>query len=106
MQPRPGRSSPYSCCDAGMDHAGRCAREPCIIALADALRIADDASAAASLAALATTRVRRSVCRGSRCAPYRVIHRLHHNNLYGELDPDTACMAVIRAESLSHQKNY
>jgi hypothetical protein len=21
---------------------------------------------------------------------YRVIHRLHHNNLYGELDPDTA----------------
>jgi len=28
---------------------------------------------------------------------YRVIHRLHHNNLYGALDRTRRCMAAIRA---------
>jgi fatty acid desaturase len=39
-------------------------------------------------------------CRARRCA-YRVIHRLHHNNLYGELDPDTALHGAIRAAALT-----
>ena len=31
-----------------------------------------------------------SMVQGLSMCTYRVIHRLHHNNLYGELDPDTA----------------
>ncbi len=31
-----------------------------------------------------------STVQGLSMCTYRVIHRLHHNNLYGELDPDTA----------------
>ncbi|HXL75091.1 MAG TPA: fatty acid desaturase, partial [Burkholderiales bacterium] len=31
-----------------------------------------------------------STVQGLSMRTYRVIHRLHHNNLYGELDPDTA----------------
>ena len=31
-----------------------------------------------------------SMVQGLSMRTYRVIHRLHHNNLYGELDPDTA----------------
>jgi fatty acid desaturase len=31
-----------------------------------------------------------AMLQGLSMCTYRVIHRLHHNNLYGELDPDTA----------------
>jgi len=31
-----------------------------------------------------------AAAQGLSMCTYRVIHRLHHNNLYGELDPDTA----------------
>jgi fatty acid desaturase len=31
-----------------------------------------------------------AMVQGLSMCTYRVIHRLHHNNLYGELDPDTA----------------
>jgi len=31
-----------------------------------------------------------AMAQGLSMCTYRVIHRLHHNNLYGELDPDTA----------------
>lgn len=31
-----------------------------------------------------------AIVQGLSMRTYRVIHRLHHNNLYGELDPDTA----------------
>ena len=31
-----------------------------------------------------------SMVQGLSMCTYRVIHRMHHNNLYGELDPDTA----------------
>ena len=31
-----------------------------------------------------------AMLQGPSMCTYRVIHRMHHNNLYGELDPDTA----------------
>ena len=31
-----------------------------------------------------------AMLQGLSMCTYRVIHRMHHNNLYGELDPDTA----------------
>ena len=36
---------------------------------------------------------------------YRVIHRLHHNNLYGELDPDTALHGGTLAARATSRRN-
>ena len=43
-----------------------------------------------------------AMLQGLSMCTYRVIHRMHHNNLYGELDPGyRACTAAIRAAVLT-----
>jgi len=47
-----------------------------------------------------------SMVQGLSMRTYRVIHRLHHNNLYGELDPDTALHGDTRAAKPTSSRNF